>query len=176
MATKIFYAFYTQSEVGVTGLTVTVDIHRINKATGAHSEVVTAGVVDEIGDGAYMYLLASADLSLYDYIAIFKTATLTVDRREMPSLWSDYGCAPNSGAIEFTYTVTDPGLSPIEGVDVWITTDIAGNNVIWSGVTDAFGVARTAGGNLPWLDAGTYYFWSQKTGYDFTNPDTEVVT
>jgi hypothetical protein len=65
---------------------------------------------------------------------------------------------------------------PIEGVDVWISTDAAGANQVWFGRTDAFGVARSLGGDLPMLDAGTYYFWSQKGGYSFANPDTEVVS
>jgi hypothetical protein len=82
-----------------------------------------------------------------------------------------------AGAIEFTYTVTETvSGDPIEGAEVWISTDIAGNNVIWKGDTDAFGVAMDVNGELPMLDAGTYYFWSQKAGYTFVNPDTEVVS
>jgi len=81
------------------------------------------------------------------------------------------------GAQEFTYTVanTNTGL-PLAGVNVYITTDIAGLNVIWSGVTDVFGVARDNWGNLPWLVNGTYYFWKNIAGFtDDQNPDTEVV-
>lgn len=83
---------------------------------------------------------------------------------------------PSAGANEFTYTVTDSvtGL-PIEGVDVWCTTDIAGLNVGWRGTTDAFGVARDTNNNKPLLDTGTWYFWSQKAGYTFSNPDAEAV-
>lgn len=85
--------------------------------------------------------------------------------------------AKAAGAIEYTYTVTSSvtGL-PVEGVQVWISTDAAGANVIWNGDTDAFGIARDDVGGLPWLDAGTYYFWSQKAGYTFSNPDSEVVS
>lgn len=85
---------------------------------------------------------------------------------------------PVAGAIEFTYTATDSGSGlPIPDATVWITTDIAGTNVIWSGVTDTFGVARDVYGNLPWLDAGTYYVWKHKVGYvDDDFPDTEVVS
>lgn len=85
--------------------------------------------------------------------------------------------AKAAGAIQFTYTVTDSVTGfPIEGVEVWISTDIAGANVIWNGHTDALGVARDDAGGLPWLDPGTYYFWSQRSGYTFSNPDTEVVS
>jgi hypothetical protein len=59
---------------------------------------------------------------------------------------------------------------------VWITTDVAGVNVIWNGDTDTLGAARDDDGDLPLLDPGTYFFWSQKAGYTFPNPDTEIVT
>jgi len=82
-----------------------------------------------------------------------------------------------AGAIEFTYTVTDIVTgNPIEGVEVWISTDLAATNIVWKGDTDAFGIAMDVLGNLPRLDAGTYYFWRQKVGYTFTDPDTEVVS
>lgn len=82
---------------------------------------------------------------------------------------------PAPGAIEFTYTVDD-GSNPIDGVEIWITTDSAGDNTVWYGVTDAFGIARDSSGVKPWLDAGTYFFWAQKAGYTFSNPDTEEVS
>jgi hypothetical protein len=82
-----------------------------------------------------------------------------------------------AGAVEFTYTVTDAATGlPIEGVEVWISTDAAGANVIWHGHTDAFGVARDDSDNLPWLEPGNAYFWSQLGGYTFSNPDLEVVS
>lgn len=82
-----------------------------------------------------------------------------------------------AGAIAFTYTLTNSvtGL-PLPNADVWVTTDAAGNNIVWRGVTDAFGVARDVQDNLPWLDAGTYRFWRQLIGFTFTNPDVEVVS
>jgi hypothetical protein len=82
-----------------------------------------------------------------------------------------------TGAIEFTYTVTNSvGGAPIDGVEVWISTDLAGTNVIWAGATDALGVARDVNDGKPMLDAGTYYFWRQLAGWTFVNPDTEVVS
>ena len=82
-----------------------------------------------------------------------------------------------AGSIEFTYTLTNSvsGL-PIDAADVWVSTDLAGTNVVWRGVTDSFGVARDANNEKPWLDAGTYYFFRQRVGFSFTNPDTEVVS
>lgn len=84
---------------------------------------------------------------------------------------------PIAGALEITYTVKEDDEDtgdPIDGVEVWITTDIGGSNVIWSGTTNASGVLLESGGSKPWLDAGTYYFWRKKSGFIFTNPDTET--
>lgn len=82
-----------------------------------------------------------------------------------------------SGAIQFTYTVTNSvtGL-PIEGVEVWFSTDLGAANIVWKGDTDAFGVARDVLGNLPALDVGIYYVWRQRSGFTFSDPDTEDVS
>ncbi len=74
------------------------------------------------------------------------------------------------GAIQWTYTLTSSvdGL-PIADADVWVSTDLAGANIIASGRTNASGAVTF------YLDAGTVYVWRQKSGFDFVNPDTEVV-
>jgi len=82
---------------------------------------------------------------------------------------------PQSGSIEYTYTIDD-GSNPIDGAEVWISTDSGGNNVIWFGHTDANGIAKDSADVKPFLDAGTYYGWVQKAGYTFTNPDTLTVS
>lgn len=86
-------------------------------------------------------------------------------------------CGNVIGAIEFTYTVTNSvtGL-PLEGVQVWIATNITGSNVVWYGVTDAFGVLRDGNGGLPFLDSGQYFLWRQKGSFVFINPDVEQVS
>jgi len=78
--------------------------------------------------------------------------------------------APAVGAITFVYTVTDSTTSlPIADVLVWACTDSAGANKVTSGYTDDFGQVTL------YLDAGTYYLFRKKSGYSFSNPDTEVV-
>ena len=78
--------------------------------------------------------------------------------------------AAGAGAITFTYTLTNvDGGAPIPGADVWATSDIAGLYTVASGVTN------TSGEVVFYLDAGTYYIWRQLAGWNFTNPDTEVV-
>lgn len=74
------------------------------------------------------------------------------------------------GANEWTYTLTSSTTSlPISGAFVWVTTDVAGANIVASGYTNTFGVVTF------YLDDGTYYVWRSHADYSFTNPDTEVV-
>jgi len=74
-----------------------------------------------------------------------------------------------AGAIAWPYTLTVNGM-PCADAEVWVTTDEAGNNVVASGRTDAFGVVTF------YLDAGTYFVWARKAGVNITDmPDTEVV-
>lgn len=80
-----------------------------------------------------------------------------------------WGGAGGTGAISTTVTITD-GTNPLDGVFVKVTTDSAGANTAATGYTDAFGHATFM------LDAGTYYVWKQVAGYDFTNPQTMVVS
>lgn len=130
------------------------------------------GTDTEISDGWYSYLATAAEANTVGPVAVKVDGAGAVQQN------LEYVVKQrNPGAIDFTYTLTDSVTTfPIEGVKVWITTDLAGNNVIWNGSTDALGIAQDDNGELPWLDAGTYYFWSQKTGYVFSNPDTEIVS
>jgi hypothetical protein len=89
--TIALYAQYTASKAGLTGLAdVTVDIIRITRSDGTASEVVTAGACTEVGHGVYVYRYASADLTLYDYAAIFHTASATADLKDIAALWTHY--------------------------------------------------------------------------------------
>lgn len=143
------------------------------KATGVVATVLN-GVhpTEEVGGGIYTRAYVD-DPATYDYFAYAHYTGVTV----LDSVYSLQGtpafncCLPGAGAIEFIYTLTDSvtGL-PIAGADVWVTTDIAGVNIIASGTTDVFGNVTF------WLDPGTYYLWRQRPGYTFANPDTEVVT
>jgi hypothetical protein len=106
---------------------------------------------------------------------------ILADTNELQTDWANGGrldlildtaaASAGSGAITWTYTVTSSvDATPIEGVDIWATTDSAGTNIVASGVSSVLGVVTF------YLDAGTYYIWRQKAGWDFTNPDTEVVS
>jgi hypothetical protein len=165
----IHFPLIDSTGVEVTGLggTFTLQI-----AIGSNPFQAGIGAKTEIGLGIYSYLLDSLEaipgpislvitgVGVIQQNLFFRVKTLVV------------------GGSDFTYTVTDSvTLNPIAGASVWITTDLAGTNGVWIGITDAFGVARDGNGNLPVLDPGTYYVWKQVAGYlDDDSPDTEIVT
>ena len=75
-----------------------------------------------------------------------------------------------SGPIVHTYTVTNSSTGlPIEDVKVYVYSDLAYTVLEASGITNSLGIITF------FLNAGAHYFVSIKSGYDFTNPDTEVV-
>lgn len=166
-----------------TGLTladISLFLTSVNRATGALAVVWdgTQNPTFEITNiGAYGRILTTADLDTFNYFGGGNYGGASVLDADWVNGAVGLENLPIGTAIEFTYTVTSSvtGL-PIEGVRVTISTDIAGANMIWGGDTDVFGVARDDFAELPRLDPGTYYFWSQKGGFTFVNPDTEVVS
>lgn len=149
---------------------------------------VTTGVTDDedfdTTTGIHMCIIVTTDAwyaPAHDYFVVLTGATIDGQTVNTPifsfSIENRTG-SPQAGALEITYTVRvddeDSG-AVLAGVDVWITSDAAGSLVVWRGVTDANGVLReTAGSSKPWLDAGVWYFWREKSGYTFSNPDTET--
>lgn len=195
MSTICFYAQFTASKLGVDGLTVTWDIERITRADGTRSALVTGGANSiTVGRrGLYGYVLSNADLLTYDYVATAITATTTVDSQEVPGLWTFWSVDSASqidtqlsgthgagswltggtgeGSVAYDYTVTNSvTLVGIPEVRVTVYSDSGLTTAVAFGTTDAFGVIRF------YLDPGTYYFVSRKAGYEFTNPDIEVVS
>lgn len=80
--------------------------------------------------------------------------------------------AAGGGAINWTYTLISSVVpyEPIPDCEVWLTSDEAGLNIVVSGFTNAAGEVTFD------IDAGTYYVWRRKTGWNFDNPDTEIVS
>jgi hypothetical protein len=74
-----------------------------------------------------------------------------------------------AGSINWEVTVDD-GTNPLDGVDVWVTTNLAGTDVIARGSTDDNGKVVFL------LDAGPYYLWQQLAGYGFNNPESFTVS
>lgn len=142
----------------------------IAKAGGVFA--LGTGVKAEMSNGWYSYLSSAADANTVGTVSIFITGAGAVQQNlefvvETRTITS----------VQFTYTLTDndTGL-PIEGAQIWFATDIVGSNIVWAGITDAFGVVRDIHSQLPRLDPGTYYVFRQKAGYTFNDPDTEVVS
>ena len=134
-------------------------------ADGGFIEVDAANMA-----GAYRFDLPDAAIAAgADWVVITITVAGSYNFFQMFNLTAniiDLG----AGAIEWTYTVTDADTGALlDGVAVWVTTDSAGTNVIASGITNDSGVVTFH------LDAGTRYIWRSRAGYNFTNPDVEII-
>lgn len=130
-----------------------------------------AGSQDEVGSGWYRYVSTAAEANTSGPVAVIVSAPGTV-QQNLEYVVEDRVVT----AVAFTYTITSSaGGLPIEGVYVAISTDANGGNVVWTGHTDAFGVARDRNGNLPRLDPGTYYIFRQRAGFVFDDPDMETI-
>ena len=141
----------------------------IGKAGGAFA--ASAGVKAEMSNGWYSYLATAAEADTVGPVSIYITGAGIIQQN------LEYVVETRTvTSVEFTYTVTNvvTGL-PIEGVQCWFSTDVAGNNVVWNGTTDAFGVVRDENNRLPRLDPGTYAVFRQKVSFTFVDPDLEVV-
>lgn len=140
----------------------------VSKAGGAFAPA--AGTQAEISDGWYSYLSTAAEANTVGPVSIRVNGAGCVQQN------LEYVVEQRTtGGTAHTYTVlnTVTGL-PIAGVSVLFYTDALMTNLVWSGITDAFGVARDAGGFLPVLTPGTYTVRNIKAGYTFP-VDTEVV-
>jgi hypothetical protein len=76
-----------------------------------------------------------------------------------------------AGSVHYEMTITTAGGAPIDGVEVYVTSDSGGSNVVAGTLyTDALGKVTFQ------LDPGVYYRFAQKSGYNFTNPKSFTVT
>ena len=167
---KVTFVMIDGSGNEVSGLDGALTIE-ISKNGGSFA--AATGAQSEIGSGWYAYTSTAGEADTPGPVSIRVTGAGAIQQN------LEYVIkARNINGVEFTYTVTDIVTSlPISGAIVTITSDIAGTHVIFTGVTDTFGVARhTVTDELPFLDPGTYYFSTRKPGYPFTVPDTEVVS
>jgi len=177
--------FFTEStgtpSEGLTLAEIDLYLTAQNRATGVDTVVWdgTQNPTEEIDNiGAYARIYTLADLDTYNYFARGTYTGATVLDTDNVTGAIGIEKLPIGTAIAYTYTVTDSITTlPVPSVTVTVSTDLAGTNLIWSGITDAFGVARDVNSDVPRLDAGTYYFWKFRVGYiDDQNPDIEVVS
>ncbi len=166
---KITFVMVDLSGTEVAGLGAALNVDISKNGSGF---IAGIGTVSEVGNGWYSYDLTSAETDTIGPLSISVTGAGCVQQN------LEYVVVDRLvGVTDFQYTLTNSitGL-PIEGAAVVITTDIAGVNVIWTGETNVFGIAVDTYGNKPRLAHGTYYLWRSKVGYEFSDPDTEVLS
>lgn len=78
-------------------------------------------------------------------------------------------CSGNGG-IECTLTINDSLGDPLQDAEVWVTSDVLGQNVV-AGTKET----NVAGEVTFMLDEGLHYRWVQKNGFDFSNPQPFTV-
>lgn len=142
--------------------------------------VALAGRLAEYADVSPLALEATAQAILEDTGTTLPAALVTIDGivddilvdtgTTLPALINTRATL-GAGALTFTYTLlSSVDESPIADADVWVSSDEAGSILLASGRTNASGQV------VFYLDAGTVYVWRQKSGWNFTNPDTETVS
>ena len=161
--------FQTNPTLAVGDVRLSTDGGALNNITalptvtpaGAEQVEVNASAAEMTGDVVTVLFSDVAGNEWQDLLIEIFTETIQI--RDL--------CTLGAGAFTWTYTLTSTvaPFPPIPDADVWVTTDVGGTNVIAAGRTDAFGVVTF------YLDAGTIYVWRQKSGWNFTNPDVEVV-
>jgi hypothetical protein len=98
-------------------------------------------------------------------------ATSNLDSQLSTILAASGGSAIGPGSIAFTVTIRDDLTNPLDGAEVWISTDAAGSNVIAGALsTDAMGKCTFM------LDAGNYFLWVTHSGYNKENPTAITVS
>jgi len=152
------YRIY-EDETATAILTGNMAILDTGNTTGFYTELIACTAANGFEDGkSYtIYIEATVDGDTGGISYAF-------------TAYSQLGGA-TAGAITYAYTLTDSVTgNPIDGASVWVTTDSAGTDIIASGTTNDSGVV------MFYLDAATRYFWRSRSGYNFDNPDTEVVS
>jgi hypothetical protein len=115
------------------------------------------------------------ELQTDDYPTTLAAIQAKTDQLEFTSLTVNANLAGgsigtgSSTVSYYVYTNEEAKTGAIANVAVWVSTDESGDTVVASGVTDSDGLVTF------YLDPATYYFWRSKSGYSFTNPDTEVI-
>lgn len=155
---KTGFALTSAYDAAKTAATQT-SVDAILEDTGTTLPAAIAGVTATVDEEAIAQAVVTA---------IGETG-VTVDEEALQESIND--ALRGEGSTTTTLTIKDSGNTPIGNVDVWVTTDSAGANVV-------AGTRQTnASGQVVFdLDAGTYYRWAQKSGVNFTNPSSFTVT
>ena len=144
-----------ESEVNDALVALNLD-HLMKTAVASGTNMTT-----EVADGTVLSNLMTETGDTSDFVR-------TTDSLE--AIGGELAGTAGAGAISWQLEILDDDSDPIDGVEVWISTDNPATNIV-AGVktTNAFGLVTFM------LDAGTYYVWRQRTTYNFDNPQTTVV-
>lgn len=169
-ANRIIFVMIDGSGSEVTGLdgALTVEISKNGAALGA-----SGGTQGEIGKGLYWYLTTAAETDTVGPVGIVVNGAGAIQQN------LEYVVSSRvQNSKQYQYPVTENDLvTPISGALVEIFTGANRVGWVWTGTTDGFGIARDEFDNLPILVIGQqYYFWTQKIGYTFPNPDVETIS
>ncbi|MHC4464857.1 MAG: hypothetical protein ACYS30_26020 [Planctomycetota bacterium] len=183
----IYHKWATNTGSGASVTRATDGTIHVYKDDATGTEVTTGITNTEDFDsltGVHQIKIVTTDVfyaPACDYTVVLKAAVIDGQTVNVPifsfSIENRTG-SPQAGALEITYTVykEEAKINVLEGCQVWVTkANSSTAPVVFSGVTDSNGIlVDTLGSSKPWLDAGTYYFWRQKSNYNFSNPDTET--
>jgi hypothetical protein len=170
-----YLLFFSNAGAPAAGLTPSIITY---KKVADGSDLANPPAVIELGGGFYKFSASPVENLA---VAIDGGAGLADDDRYKALLITphdaDLDAAISSraslgaGAIAWTYTLTAAATGlPIADADIWVSSDAAGKNILASGRTDQNGQVTFH------LDVGTVYVWRQKSGWNFVNPDMEVVS
>lgn len=152
-----FAAFFVESKVGKTGLTVTVDV--FEKGLGvAATQIITGASATEVGGGLYTYELAAASVDANgSYWAVFKTSTGTVDAQHIPSAWLTPVWLTQLGTATVTLTapVTSDGTLTLVQGDDYLSADGASLDFTFVGLSYSLVAATSIKLSLRHRNTGT---------------------
>jgi len=164
------FAFNTTTAVPVTGdaANITADLSNDDATPAAIDDANPT----EISRGFYSFDVTQAETNAnkLHIIAASTTANVVVIGDPSSVIYTTEAAA-GSGVKEILFNVKDTSAVIIADafVEIRATNDYTAA-IVASGETDSFGNVTL------FLAPGTYYRWAQKTGTDFTNPQTLAVT
>jgi hypothetical protein len=135
---------------------------------------VSGGFIElsqSLAGGLYRVDLPNAALlSGAQYVLVSISFDGTLEEEVLVHLDLPFSAASGTGAKSHTVQVNSTaGNVHVVSAAVWVSTDLAGDNVIASGRTNNFGSATFL------LDVGTYYLWVLDEAYLANNPTTITV-
>ena len=161
----------TDHITGKTGLSPNVNLR---KAGGAF--LSATGAITEIGSGWYQVAGNTMDTNTLGPLILHATASGADPCDEIfpvvayNMLVAGLGLA-GAGSTHYEITVQTSGSVAISGVEIWISTDAAGSNIV-AGVLHTNDVGKVTF----MLDSGvTYYMWRDHPDYQWTNPTSFTV-